>query len=130
MKLNEWKPLDEIEGRFYLKRLEDNTINLTIVLENEVADRILKLTFDSALSYRNIDEGDLLKSSQEGDHGGFFIITDSSYLKWFHRESLGIREDENICHYGIYTPNDCIDILALHPPKAEWGKSKGSDRVK
>ena len=121
MMLNEWKPIDNADGRFDLERLEDNTDNLSILLRSQNTSRILRIIFDSALCYRNIDEGDLLKSLQEGKiKGGFYTITDSLYLEWFHEESFGTRRDENVCHYGIYTPNDSIDIISPYPPEVEW----------
>lgn len=121
MILNEWIPTHNVYGKFDLECLEDNTKYLTVKLRSQNTNQILQFVFDSALCYRNVDEGDLLKSLQENKiRGGFFIITDSPYLEWFHEESLGIRKDENVCHYGIYTPNDTLDILSLSPPVVGW----------
>jgi len=82
---------------------------------------MLRIAFDSALSYRNIDEGDLLITMSE-ELGGWslYIVTDSGFLQWFNHESQNIHKSDEIVHYSIYTPNDCLDVLSIFPPVVEW----------
>ncbi|MCI5141352.1 MAG: hypothetical protein D3909_06440 [Candidatus Electrothrix sp. ATG1] len=89
----------------------------------EVNSPLLRITFDPALTYRNIDEGSLLRSLEWADGQAnypLFIVENSDWVEWFHKESCGTYEESNIIHYAIITPNDCIDILAEFEPKAEW----------
>ena len=86
---------------------------------------MLRITFDSILLYRNIDEGDYLNdevdySQLETRKWSLFVIEKSSLLIWFQQVSQGIHDSQQVVHYAIYTPNECIDILSAYPPKAEW----------
>jgi hypothetical protein len=70
-----------------------------------------------------MDEGDLLDLlSSNGAFGKstFLTVSNSEYLAWFHRISVNIRKNENVIHYAIYTPNDCVDVLSAYPPSVEW----------
>jgi hypothetical protein len=64
--------------------------------------RMLRIAFDPPLSYRNTDEGDLLKTTN-ADLGGWslYTVTDYNYLMWFHDESCGAHDPESVLHYAI-----------------------------
>jgi len=75
--------------------------------------KMLRVAFDTVLSYRNTDEGDLLRTIGNGlGENTLFTVEDSQYINWFHKENHGIRKSDNITHYAIYTMHDCLDILS------------------
>jgi len=120
MKYDVWFSVEDINGHFYLEELRDDSKVLKIILKNDETGDFLHISFDGALTYRTIDEGYLLKSLCNLK-GGFFKVLESDYLKWFHSETLGImKDDENIVHYGIYTPNECVDVISQTQPQVEW----------
>lgn len=119
MEVKNWDEINGLEERFYLESLHDDYEGLRLIFKNENNERVLCIRFDSVLSYRNVDEGDLLKSSNSVK-GGFHKIDSSQYLRWFHEESYDRWKDKKVIHYAIYTPDDCVDILSIEPPKVRW----------
>lgn len=129
-----WKPLQNTPDRVYLKSLCCDYYGLTIILHCVDNDsRMVEIFFDAYLSYRSIDEGDLLVVDEEDltvknleinkknrGLGGLLIIDFSSYVEWFNFVSQGIHEDDNVIHYSIHTSDDCIDILSAYPPIVKW----------
>lgn len=129
-----WNPFQGTPDSIYLKSLRCDYYGLTIILDCfEDRSKSIEIFFDAYLSYRSIDEGDLLVVDEEDlavqnlknnkknrGTGGLLIIDYSSYLEWFDFVSQGIHDDENIIHYGIYTCDDCIDILSAYPPSVKW----------
>ena len=84
---------------------------------------MLRITFDPALAYRNIDEGDYLGSFEEAKglkNWSLYTLHESDFIDWFMTESCGIHEGKAILQYSIHTPNDCIEILSEYPPVVEW----------
>jgi hypothetical protein len=118
-----WEPIKNIPETLYLEGLHDDYEGFRLLLRDEKLSRMLRITFDPPLSYRNTDEGDLLKTDQIAE--GFlkwplYTVENSRFLKWFHEESLEIHRNENPIHYAIITPNDVVDIISCYPPKVEW----------
>jgi len=123
MSFEKWIPIDDLPETLYLEAIHDDYEGFRLLLKgDEDHNKTLRITFDPALSYRNTDEGDLLKTigKQEFEQWSLYTVRNSSYSEWFADESCGIHDDENIIHYAIYTPNDCIDILSVYPPEVEW----------
>ncbi len=123
-KWNIWKPTKDIPNTLYLEELRDTYDGLTLVFKGEDKDsRYIAIMFESALSYRNHDEGDLLKTFDNrgsNEIWPFFIIENSNYLKWFNEESHNIYEGRGVIHYFFVTPNDVIDVLSAYPPIPKW----------
>jgi hypothetical protein len=121
-----WEPISELPNEMYLEGLHNDYEGFRLLLKG-IGDqaKMLRVTFSPVLAYRGIDEGDLISYDRfdEDDtlgRWGFFIVASSNYLEWFRQTSQGVRENEDIVHYAIYTPNDCLDILCAYSPKAEW----------
>ena len=120
MDLKDWKPLEGIDGNFFLEGLYDDYEGIRLLLRCMKNDKVFRIFFDAVLSYRNTDEGSLLKSLQNGTIKGVLFTTHNSlFLDWYYQESFASR-DSRIIHYCIYTPNDCIDVIASFAPKVEW----------
>jgi hypothetical protein len=84
---------------------------------------MLRITFESYFAYRNLDEGDLLRTLPTILHLGEsspFVVDNSEFMNWFNHESVGRYADMVMTHYAIYTSNDCIDMLADAEPLVEW----------
>jgi hypothetical protein len=122
-KYTKWLPLEDIPDRLYIDGLYDDREGFRLLLSDYETGRMLRITFDPVLSYRNTDEGDLLVTLESRE--GFikwplFTIENSKFIHWFNEESLNIHKDENPVHYSIYTPNDIIDVISTSPPIVEW----------
>ena len=122
MGFRKWLPIDDLSGSLYLEGLYDDYEGFRLLLKGEgEQQKMLRIMFDPALAYRNTDESDLLRTIGKGlGEWSLFTVEHSDYLAWFNKESHGIHESENIVHYAIYTPNDCLDVLSIYPPKVEW----------
>lgn len=121
---SKWEPIEDIPARLSCEGLHHDYEGFRILLKGPGPDSAtFRIIFDPTLAYRNIDEGDLLKTIHEMPDPGIFslfTVDSSTWLKWFHEESYGIHKDENIVHYAIYTVNDCIDVLSAFEPTVEW----------
>jgi len=121
-----WEPISELPTEVYLEGLHHDYEGFRLLLKGSGSHgKMLRITFDPALLYRNLDEGDYLYdeadySQLETKEWSFFIIEKSDFLDWFQQVSQGIHRSQHIIHYAIYTPNDCVDILSAYPPKVEW----------
>jgi hypothetical protein len=123
MEYKKWGLVDlgnESSDDFYLHSLCHEDMFLTLLLKHEKTKRSLRIKFHLPLSYRNVDEGDLLKSSGTFK-AGFFFLEESPFLEWFHDESYDTWRDKNVIQYCIYTPNDCVDVLTREGDiEVEW----------
>jgi len=129
-KYKKWLPLENIPDRLYIDGLYDDREGFRLLLSDYETGRMLRITFDPVLSYRNTDEGDLLVTleSREGFiRWPLFIIENSKFIQWFNEESLNIHKDKNPMHYSIYTPNDIIDVISAFPPIVEWLPDRNKD---
>ena len=119
-----WIPIDGIPKRLFCEAIHDDYEGFRILLRGEDnSSSMLRITFESLLAYRNIDEGNRLKTMEQATNFGsssLYIVEDSTWIKWFNEESYGIHKSNKIIHYAIYTPNDCIDVLSEYEPKIEW----------
>lgn len=120
-----WVPCQRILDVMYLHdvRIDAEAIQVTLETKEPGLGKAI-LRFEHSLCYRMIDEGDYLLT-MNGFQGGwsFFIVKHSSFRAWFDEESCGARVGEDMVHYAIYTPNECMDILALRPPEIRWQDS-------
>lgn len=118
-------PIIESNNTFEVEAIHDDYEGFRILLrENQKMHRVLKITFNSKISYRNTDESFLLNvwSSTDKDILGkiFYTISNSKYLDFFNQMTEGLYNTWDITHYAIYTTSDCIDILSDQPPIVEW----------
>lgn len=117
-----WEPIDNISAQVTCEGIHDDYEGFRVLLRCS-DERVLRLSYARALAYRNVDEGDRLRTLRHAHvepNWSLYTVENSSFLRWFHLESDGIHTDENVKHYAIYTLNDCIDILANSAPFAEW----------
>lgn len=121
-----WEPVPDLPIEMYVEALHDDYEGFRVLLKGrDERAGMLRIAFYYALTYRNVDEGDLIsydRQDEGGDLGrwGFFVVSTSDYLEWFLDVSHGLHDRDDITHYAIYTPNDCIDVLSKDPPKVEW----------
>ncbi|TDX51133.1 hypothetical protein [Orenia marismortui] len=131
MKIGEWikwKPNTNIPKKVNLESLIDNKEGLMLTFtDKHNRDNLIYVFFKgSVLSYRNTDEGNLLQTfyclSQMYDdefytQWSFFKIKNSSYIRWFNKESYKKYKGCNIEHYIFITPNDIIEVLSTYCPE-------------
>lgn len=121
-----WEPIQNIPLGLYLKALHHDNKGFRILLKDAESSRILRITFELPLAYRNLDEGSLLMTLAKLRKqvvltvSAMYIVNNSTWVEWFHYESCGIYKDRNVIHYAIYTQDDCIDAISELKPKVEW----------
>lgn len=123
-KWNAWNPVENIPASLYLEELKDSHLGLSLHLKESSSSQLaLHVFFDSAISYRNHNEGDVINMlSQQGaeTNNPLCIVENSDYLKWFHNESCGIYKSKKLVHYLFLTPDDIVDVLSAYSPTVEW----------
>ena len=117
----EWEVTKHWPPNLYLQALHDGYEGFRL-LEDEKTG-VFRLSFDSHLAYRNIDEGNRLRSLPALTKTRTSIVTiyeveNSEWLRWFREESCGQYDRQKMYHWTIATPNDLIDVLSLEPPIA------------
>lgn len=120
-------PIVGSDHAFFVDSIHDDDEGFRIILvENQISERKLKITFSSTISYRNTDESFLLKIWNDVDQNLlgkiFYTISDSEYIDFFNQMTFGLYKEWKVVHYAIYTLQDCLDILSDQPPKIEWIK--------
>lgn len=78
-------------------------------------DSIIDIFFKSTLAYTSIDEGNRLELWSEVDieEGGFiYVVENSKFLEYFHKQSKYTYENEKLKHYFIKTTDDCFDVIS------------------
>ena len=121
------KPIAVMPNPLYVKEIKDNYDGLSISLQNREYSRFNPsfgiIKFDTFLTYRVTDEGDLLKTLYEIENPDclgisfLFTVDNSLYLKWFCEQCYDIHDKNQITHYLIATTADVVDILNLHEPR-------------
>ncbi len=122
MRFKPWTPIENLPREIYLEALHDDYEGFRLLLRGKsLYDAVLRVHFDNVLSYRNTDEGDLIRTLAEVVPGWcFYTVEDSTFKQWLEDERQGAYDSTNVSHYAIYTPNDCVDILTESEPIVSW----------
>ena len=120
-----WEPLDDLPRPMYVDAVHDDYEGFRILLRSEIpTSPVLKIAFESYLSYRNTDESYLVKIWQsmpsENIGKNFFLVQNSAYIAFFHEMTENIYADWSVKHYAIYTISDCVDVISTVPPIVAW----------
>ncbi len=121
--LKKWEAILGISSFLYFSSLSDESDGIHIFLETEQDNEFLEIFFDNVLSYRKIDEGDLMRIFDESNHQqrwNLYIILNSDFLENFHYNSYYIHKEEIITHFAIYTASGCVDVLSTSKPIVQW----------
>jgi len=103
-----WKLKDSGDGFFFTTYDTDNS------------DNIVEFYFKSTLAYLCIDESNRLElwANHKIDKDKIiYIVSESSFLRDFHRKSKCVHEGVEIFHFFIVTAGDCIDVLSTSHPE-------------
>lgn len=124
-----WFPTNDIPSVIYNDKLIDDDNGITIKFSNEYDTKNIIVAFDgNVLSYRNTDEGSLLKKIDFLDdrygtkfysEWSLFKAKGTDYINWFLEESSGIYKAEEVQHYIFVTPHDVIEVLSKDPPNVK-----------
>ena len=121
--LRPWRPIPDVPDRLYLQSMHDDGDDLTILLRVESSQSVLRLVYEAPIGYRSINETYRLRTWDMADMRALpslLIIDNSKWIKWLIEEAVGILDDRALVHYAIYTPDDCIDVVADIAPTVEW----------
>lgn len=123
-----WEPLPDLPKIDSVDALMDDWEGFRILLRaTDLTKPMLRVRFEAAMCYRSMEESYFLNGygpiPEDWFGKTFFKVEDSSFLSQFHEISSRVYEDWNITHFGIYAPNDCIDVLATSEPSVEWLES-------
>ncbi|PLR81430.1 hypothetical protein CVD25_20300 [Bacillus canaveralius] len=121
-----WIPINGVPSKLYNDTFIDSKEGIILEFSDEKNKKKFVVKFeDGVLSYRNTDEGSLLKKLNYLDQQygtdfysewTLFKVTNSEYINWFLDECSGIYEPNQVEHYVFFTPNDIIEILTTYTP--------------
>lgn len=118
-----WNLIEEDTNNFQTESIHDDYEGFRIIIRSfSPTDIVFKISVDAPVLYRNIDEGDRLKSLNEQEmlsRYSFLKVENSSLIKWLINETLEIKKEEDLNHYVIASKNDVIDIICYEEPKIE-----------
>ena len=114
--------MPKYEGkRLYCEAVHDDWEGFRIWLRSEqCTEAMIIIRFDSIYMYVNSDEGKRLSKVKSDEKmsfpHAFWKVENSSLVREFHRQSVGVYEDDNVQHFAFLTCNDCIDVLSVEEP--------------
>jgi len=120
------------EGRYELIELTQTFDGLKLVFDDGKSSITVEYK-DELLAFRSCDESDrwrtisdVLATHEKGflPYKLMFKVENSDFKKWFVRECFGIREMDEFEHHCFVTPNDIVDVLAVHEPEIQIGETK------
>lgn len=101
----------------YLDEVRDDRNGLAFCFSDPSSKFHVEVKFDSHLMYRVSDESYRLKRTSELSEFSFVMVTEeSSFIDWFHEESLNIYAKDRIYHFLILSSDDVIDVLSYREP--------------
>lgn len=124
--LKPWEPVKGLQNVMHVEAIHDDYEGFRILLRGEDPPlRMLRVRFDSPLSYRNTGESFCsLDMSQPANHKVlgkvFYIVENSSYIEYFNEMTQELYTDWELKHYMVYGHSNCIDVLSAIPPIVEW----------
>jgi len=135
----QWKPLNELNDKYYIELLKDSTNGLEIILAyanrntKNKRDKI-KVNFGfHAESYRFSDEHCRLELFRrlEKHYGNefyakwnYFKVENSEYINWLNKESGRLTENMNLKHYVFMDSDTVLDVIAKCEPEFDLIKKK------
>lgn len=122
-----WEPILISDRCYELIALQQDRNGLKLIYEddNEIIEVVFK---EELLSFRSCDEGNRWKTIDNVlDKNGvdyfvnelFFIVENSEFKNWFIEENYSNYSKDEFLHYAFVTPNDVVDVLALHAPEVK-----------
>ncbi len=109
----------------YLNEVRDNKDGLVFLFADPTSRFLVEVKFDSHLMYRVSDESYRLKRTGELSEFSFVMeAEESSFIDWFHEESLNIYIKDRIYHFLILSSDDVIDVLSYQKPSITLINSK------
>jgi hypothetical protein len=120
-----WEPLSDIERVLYVEAIHDDTEGFRILLRGtQPTSPVLRIHFESYVAYRNVNESYRNRTWQDEsltrDLPSLLKVCHSKWARWASQEASGAVGPEEMIHYAIYTPEDCVDVLALSEPVVDW----------
>src|SRR5699024_6842317 len=116
-----WMPVKGLPPKMYNNLLVDGEEGVILNFSDENDTKRIIVKFDgNVLSYRNTDEGSLMKmlifldenyGSSLYYNWSIFKATNTAYINWFLEESFGIYKAAEIHHYIFLTPLDVMKVL-------------------
>jgi hypothetical protein len=120
-----WHPMQGLVGCLDYESLQSTPEGLEIRLIESGTCRVLSVRFRSAIAYRSTDELNRYRTLRRlGPQGllgwSFFIVRNSDWLRWLLEEIEGAPMYPEMTHYGVYSTDDCVDVLSERPPLVAW----------
>lgn len=118
--LRPWSPDERVAGRIGVSGLRDEDDGLTVFITDESGSTPrATIVFQDFVAYRNINESYRTRTWMEHDMASLpslVLVENSRWLRWLCDESQGTLVEADLVHYGVYTADDCIDVIARVRP--------------
>src|SRR5699024_9642243 len=121
-----WMPVKGLPPKMYNNLLVDGEEGVILNFSDENDTKRIIVKFDgNVLSYRNTDEGSLMKmiiflnenyGSSFYYNWSIFNATNTTYINYILEEITEINKADEIHHYIFLTPHDVIEVLSIDIP--------------
>lgn len=120
-----WKPIEGLPDDLWVEAIHDDVEGLRFLLRGEdPTGPTLRILFESVIGYRNVNESFRIRTwasvSDIKSLPSLLTVENSRWLSLVVEEAGGVLQPESLTHYAIYTPEDCIDVIAQFPPTVDW----------
>lgn len=104
------------ENKLYLLCFQYYVGCSTIKLVNKISNKRIHVIFDGLHSINVMDRGEFSQKAQNIPVG-YYVLEDSEYLTWFHKQSFKFSINSGMKHYLISTVGEVISIIAAFEPE-------------
>lgn len=120
-----WEPVGGLPHRLYIEAVHDDYEGLRFLLrDDDSSGPMLRITFESAVAYRNVNESYRSRTwAAIGDTKSLpslLTVEHSKWVEWLVAEAGGVLAEDQLVHYALHTPEDCVDVVSEFAPMVEW----------
>jgi hypothetical protein len=125
-----WEPIEGLAETYNITAVKHTADRLYIMLtEPDSQEKGIHVIFENSMvSYRETDESFVLTTiadldSQYGttfySQWTFFRVTNSTYIKWFLKQSQQTMNIKGLMHFVLFEPDLLVDVIATREPRVE-----------
>jgi hypothetical protein len=117
-----WSPVPDLpQGASRLVELRDDAQGLNIRFAyDKRPEHELVFVFHQALAHRRSSFEVFVRMWRLEIPDPLYVVENSRWIEWLHRESDGQYASASLAHYVITTSRDFIEVLTMDVPMVEW----------
>jgi hypothetical protein len=121
-RFSKWEPVAGLpSGPSRLVELRDGADGLVLTIAfDQPVPRGLLVQFGAPLAHRRSSFEVFVRMWRLEIPDPLYVVENSRWIEWLHRESDGQYASASLAHYVITTSRDFIEVLTMDVPMVEW----------